>query len=117
MATMSEGASVESTAASQACTDRSSFADPLAAGEAIDEMLAANDPDVTLPPLQVPEVPVASGTNPITAAEKELEEKVLPPSGDGERDSDVELVEGDIDVQLVDGPRGGVAEGEEVVEL
>ena len=117
MPTMSEGATVESTAALQACTSGSSSADPLAAGEAIDEMLAANDPDVTLPPLQLPEVPVASGTNPITAAEKELEAKLLPPSGDGERDSDVELVEGDIDIQLVDGPGGGVAEGEEVVVL
>ena len=40
---MSEGASAESTAASQASTGGSSSADPLAAGETIDEMLAAND--------------------------------------------------------------------------
>ena len=44
LATMSEGASAESTAASQASTGGSSSADPLAAGEAIDEMLAANYP-------------------------------------------------------------------------
>ena len=72
---------------------------------------------MTLPPLQLPEVPVASGTNPITAAEKELKAKLLPPSGDGESDSDVELVEGDSDVELVDGPGGGGAEGEQGVEL
>ena len=63
---------------------------------------------MTLPPLQLPEVPVAFGTNPITAAEKELEAKLLPPSGDGESDSGVELV---------DGPEGGGAEGDKVVEL
>ena len=42
------------------------------------------------------------------AAEKELEAKLLPPSGDGESNSDVELV---------DGPGGGGVEGEEVIEL
>ena len=63
---------------------------------------------MTLPPLQLPGVPVVSSTNPITAAEKELEAKLLPPSGDGESDSDVELV---------DGPGGGRAAGEEVAEL
>ena len=68
----------------------------------------AAHPDVTLPPLQLPEVPVTSGTNAITAPEKELETKLLPPSGDGESDSDVELV---------DGSGGGGAEGKEVVEL
>ena len=73
--------------------------------------------DVTLPPLQLPEVPVASGTNLTTAAEKGLEAKLLPSSGDGESESDVELVERDSDVELVDGPGGGGAEGEEVVEL
>ena len=72
---------------------------------------------MTLPPLQLPEVPVASGANPITAAEKELEAKLLPPSGVGQSDSDVELVEGDIVVELVGGPRGGGAVGEEEVEL
>ena len=41
---MSEGASAESTAASQASTGGSSSTDPLAAGETIDEMLAAYDP-------------------------------------------------------------------------
>ena len=40
---MSEGGSAESTAASQASTEGFSSADSLAAGEAIDEMLAAND--------------------------------------------------------------------------
>ena len=65
----------------------------------------AAHPDVTLTPLQLPE---ASGTNPITAAEKELGEKLLPPSDDGVSDSDVEPV---------DGPGGGGAEGEKVVEL
>ena len=69
----------------------------------------AAHPDVTLPPLQLPEVTVASGTNPITAAEKELEAKLLPPSGDGESDSDIELVEGDSNVVEL--------EGGEVVEL
>ena len=68
----------------------------------------AAHPDVTLPPLQLPEILYASGTNPITAAEKELEANLLPPSGDGESDSDVELV---------DGQGGGGAEGEGVVEL
>ena len=77
----------------------------------------AAHPDVTLPQLQLPEVPVASGTNPITAAEKELWAKLLPPSGDGESDSNVKLVEGDGDAELVDGPGGEGAEGEEVVEL
>ena len=70
---------------------------------------------MTLPPLQLPEVPVASGANPITAAENEA--KLLPPSGVGQSDSDVELVEGDIVVELVGGPRGGGAVGEEEVEL
>ena len=41
---MSEGASEESTAASQASTGGFSSAGPLAAGEAVGEMLAANDP-------------------------------------------------------------------------
>ena len=68
----------------------------------------AAHPDVTLPPLQLPEVPVASGTNPITAAKKELEAKLLLSSGDRESDSDV---------ALVDRPGSGGAEGEEVVEL
>ena len=68
----------------------------------------AEHSDVTLPPLQLPEVRVSSGTNPITATEKELEEKLLAPSSGGESDSDVELV---------DGPEGWGAEGEEVVEL
>ena len=72
---------------------------------------------MTLPPLQLPEVPVASGTNPIAAAKKELEAKLPPPSGDGESGSDVKLVEGDSDVELVDGPGGGGAEGKEVIEL
>ena len=63
---------------------------------------------MTLPPLQLSKVSVASGTNPIMAAEKELEAKLLPPSGDGESNSDVELV---------DGPGGGGVEGEEVIEL
>ena len=72
---------------------------------------------MTLPPLQLPEVPVASGTNPIAAAEKELEAKLPPPSGDGESGKDVKLVEGDSDVELVDGPGGGGAEGKEVIEL
>ena len=70
-----------------------------------------------LPLLQLPEVPVAFGTNPIAAAEKEIEAKLLPPSGDGESDSGVEFVEGDSDVELVDGSEGGGTEGEEVVEL
>ena len=41
---MSEGTSAESTTISQASAGGSSYADPLAAGEAIDEMLAASDP-------------------------------------------------------------------------
>ena len=63
---------------------------------------------VTLPPFQLLEIPVASGTNAITAAGKELEAKLLPSSGDGESDRDVEVV---------DGPGGGGVEEEEVVEL
>ena len=43
LATVSEDASAESTTASQASTGGSSSADPLAAGEVIDEILAAND--------------------------------------------------------------------------
>ena len=39
---------------------------------------------VTLPRLQLLEVLVTFGTNPITAAEKELKAKLLPPSDDGE---------------------------------
>lgn len=42
-------------------------------------------------------------TNPITAAAKEVEAKLMPPSGDG--DSGVELLEqDDSDVELLDGP-------------
>ena len=52
---MSEGASAESTATSQASTGGSSSADPLAAGEAIDEMLAANDPPKLHKKLKYPE--------------------------------------------------------------
>ncbi|CAN0100331.1 unnamed protein product [Ascophyllum nodosum] len=46
----------------------------------------AAHPDVTLPPLQLPVVPESDtvGTNPITTAEKELETKMLSPSGRGE---------------------------------
>ena len=59
-------------------------------------------PGVTLPPLQLPKVPEgeAIGNNPITTAEKELEGKLLPPSGGGESDSDVEVLEDGSDVEV-----------------
>ena len=46
----------------------------------------AAHPDSTLPPLQLPVVSEgeAIGTNPITAAEKEVEGKLLPPEEEGE---------------------------------
>ena len=47
--------------------------------------------------------------------EKELDAKLLPPGG-GESDSDVEVLEGDSDVELVDEPGDGDAEGK-MVEL
>ena len=68
----------------------------------------------------------AIGTNPITATEKELEAKLLPSSGGGKSDSDVELMEDysvvDLmedysDVELFDGPGGRDAKGEEGDEL
>ncbi|CAM9340623.1 unnamed protein product, partial [Pylaiella littoralis] len=71
----------------------------------------AEHPGVTLPPLQLPEVPAAPSANHIEAAAKELETKLLPP-GD---DSDVEIMDDDSDVEIVDGA-GGEAEVE-VVEL
>lgn len=69
-------------------------------------------PDVRLPPLELPAVPAASGDNPIMAAEKDLEGRLLPPGADEDSDSDVELVEIDSDVELVDGPWYGGAEEE-----
>ena len=62
----------------------------------------AAHPDATLPPLQLPVVPEgeATGTNPITAAEK-VEGKLLPPGEDGE--NDVELLEDDSDVEFLGG--------------
>ena len=79
-------------------------------------------PDVTLPPIQLTVVPLASEgdvpcTNFIKAAEKELEAKLLPSSGGGESDKDVELMKDDSIVALVDGPEDGDAGGEEGNEL
>ena len=69
----------------------------------------AAHPGVTLPPLNLPASPEgAIGTNPITAAAEEAAAKLLPASGGGESDSDVELLEnGDSDVELLDGPSVG----------
>ena len=57
--------------------------------------------DATLPLLHLPVVPEgeAIGTNPITAAEKEVEEKLLAPGEEGE--NDVELLEYDSDVKFL----------------
>lgn len=73
----------------------------------------AQHPDVTLPPLHLPVVPegAAAGTNPIAAAQKEVDAKLLPPTDD---DSDVELLEDDSDVEFLGGGGGGV---EEEIEL
>eukprot|EP00903_Cladosiphon_okamuranus_P022567 g20762.t1 len=75
----------------------------------------AEHPDVTLPPLKLPKVPEGFDSNPITAAQKEVEGKLLPYVAD-ESDSEVEVLEGDNDVEVVQGQGGGGAEGE-VVEL
>ena len=82
----------------------------------------AAHPDATLPPIQLLVVAVVSegdtlGTNFITAAEKELEAKLLPSSGGGESDSDLELLEDDSDLELLDGSEVGDAEGEGGDEL
>ena len=60
-------------------------------------------PDATLPPLQLPVVPEGEGigTNPITAAEMEVEGKLLPPGEEGQ--NDVELLEDDSDVEFLGG--------------
>ena len=59
--------------------------------------------DATLPPLQLPVAPDGEviGTNPITAAEKEVEGKLLPRGEEGE--NDVELLEDDSDVEFLGG--------------
>ncbi|CAB1115321.1 unnamed protein product [Ectocarpus sp. CCAP 1310/34] len=75
----------------------------------------AEHPDVTLPPLKLPKVPGGFDSNPITAAQKEVEGKLLPYVAD-ESDSEVEVLEGDSDVEVVEGQGGGGAEGN-VVEL
>ncbi|CAB1113618.1 unnamed protein product [Ectocarpus sp. CCAP 1310/34] len=75
----------------------------------------AEHPDVTLPPLKLPKVPRGFDSNPITAAQKEVEGKLLPYVAD-ESGSEVEVLEGDSDVEVVKGQGGGGAEGE-VVEL
>ncbi|CAB1100836.1 unnamed protein product [Ectocarpus sp. CCAP 1310/34] len=75
----------------------------------------AEHPDVTLPPLKLPKVPGGFDSSPITAAQKEVEGKLLPYVAD-ESDSEVEVLEGDSDVGVVKGQGGGGAEGE-VVEL
>ncbi|CAB1098038.1 unnamed protein product [Ectocarpus sp. CCAP 1310/34] len=75
----------------------------------------AEHPDVTLPPLKLPKVPGGFDSNPITAAQKEVEGKLLPYVAD-ESDSEVEVSEGDSDVEVVEGQGGGDAEGE-VVEF
>ena len=47
--------------------------------------MGVSTPDATLPPLQLPVVPEgeAIGTNPIMAAEKEVDGKLLPPGEEG----------------------------------
>ena len=67
----------------------------------------AAHPDQTLPPLQLPVAPEgeAIGTNPITAAEKEVEGKLLPPGEEGA--NDVELLEDDSDVEFLGGGKEG----------
>ncbi|CAB1103028.1 unnamed protein product [Ectocarpus sp. CCAP 1310/34] len=75
----------------------------------------AEHPDVTLPPLKLPKVPEGFDSNPITAAQMEVEGKLLPYVAD-ESDSEVEVSEGDSDVEVVEAQGGGGAEGE-VVEL
>ncbi|CAB1115406.1 unnamed protein product [Ectocarpus sp. CCAP 1310/34] len=75
----------------------------------------AEHPDVTLPPLKLPKVPRGVDPNPITAAQKEVEGKLLPYVAD-ESDSEVEVLQGDSDVEVVEGQVGGGAEGT-VVEL
>ena len=59
--------------------------------------------DVTLASLQLPVVPEgeAIATNPITAAEKVVEGKLLPPGEEGE--NDVKLLEDDSDVEVLGG--------------
>ena len=63
----------------------------------------ARHPDATLPPLQLAVVPEgeAIGTNPITAAEKEVEGKLLP-TGEEEENNE-ELLEDDSDVEYLGG--------------
>ena len=75
----------------------------------------AAHPGVTLPPLQLPKVPEgeAIGNNPTTTAEKELEGKLLPPSGGGESDSDVEVLKDSSDVEVWDAPGAADTGGEE----
>ncbi|CAB1102423.1 unnamed protein product [Ectocarpus sp. CCAP 1310/34] len=62
----------------------------------------AEHPDVTLPPLKLPKVPGGFDSNPITAAQKEVEGKLLPYVAD-ESDSEVDVLEGDSDVEVVEG--------------
>ncbi|CAB1106617.1 unnamed protein product [Ectocarpus sp. CCAP 1310/34] len=66
----------------------------------------AEHPDVTLPPLKLPKVPGGFDSNPITAAHKEVEGKLLPYVVD-ESDSEVEVLEGDSDVEVVEGQGAG----------
>ncbi|CAB1107081.1 unnamed protein product [Ectocarpus sp. CCAP 1310/34] len=72
----------------------------------------AQHPGVTLPPLQLPEVSSAPGANPIATAEKEVTAKLLPPEGDS--DDEVEIIDGDSDVELLDGPWVGAAGGDDL---
>ncbi|CAN0368452.1 unnamed protein product [Ectocarpus sp. 12 AP-2014] len=71
-------------------------------------------PGVSLPPLQLPEVPDGEpiDTNPITAAEKEVQGRRLPPADREESDSDVELLKYDIDLEFLGVSGGGEKEGE-----
>ncbi|CAM9915919.1 unnamed protein product [Ectocarpus sp. 8 AP-2014] len=72
-------------------------------------------PGVSLPPLQLPEVPDGEsiGTNPITAAEKDVQGRLLTPADGEESDSDVELLEYDSDLEFLGVSGGGEKEGEE----
>lgn len=60
----------------------------------------AQHPDVTLPPLHLPGVPegAAAGTNPLAAAQKEVDTKLLRPTND---DSDVKLLKDNSNVEFL----------------
>eukprot|EP00903_Cladosiphon_okamuranus_P019191 g17651.t1 len=65
----------------------------------------------SITPETLPKVPEGFDSNPITAAQKEVEGKLLSYVAD-ESDSEVEVLEGDSDVEEVEGQGGGGAKGE-----